>query len=284
MKIRYSFFLFLFMTAIRWDVLANPPDCEKFINSQDVAFADEYFAWLSEGEFDQALYVLAPNFRPQLAPLKEDFQKIFTEVRTFKKTIVGCNVTHFKGTGPSKRTVTLAYEWSSPKAWFAGHLVWQEIGGRRVVYGLQMNPLPAPLEKLNSFSLFDKGLGHWIFLILAILNPLLILWALIACIRAKIPKRKWLWGLFIIVGFFKLNLNWTTGELSGFISQSTEGFKINPISLQLFGSGYYRASDYTPWVISTSLPLGAIIFLLRRRKIENISQNEESIFKANSQI
>jgi hypothetical protein len=269
MKLKSIFFLSPLLISFSFSALAKPPDCTKFINPEDVAFADQYLGWLSGSDFDKAIEFLDPNMKPQMIPLKDSFQKALTEVKAFEKIMIGCNVNYFKGTGGSKRNVNLSYEWSSPTAWYEGNLAWQEIGNTKTVYGLHISPLTAPLEKIHAFSLSHKGIGHWFFLLVCIVNPILILWALIACIRTKIPKRKWLWILFIIVGFFQFTMEWTSGELSGFIYKSADGFKINPISFQLFGSGFNRATDYSPWLVTISLPLGALIFLPRRKKFEN---------------
>jgi hypothetical protein len=266
---RIGFVTFSFLISINSLALAKPPDCMKFIENKDVAFADQYIDWLSGGNFDKAIEILDPNLKSQMIPLKGAFQKTLTEVKGFEKIMIGCNVSTFNGTGGSKRTVNLTYEWSSPNAWYAGNLAWHETGNSKIVYGLHINPLAAPLETINAFSLSNKDMGHWFFLIVGIINPILILWALIACIRTKIPRRKWLWILFIIVGFFQFTMDWTSGELSGLIYKSADGFKINPLSLQMFGSGFTRSTDYSPWLVTISLPLGAMIFLFRRKKFEN---------------
>jgi hypothetical protein len=54
----------------------------------------------------------------------------------------------------------------------------------------------------------------------------------------------------------KLIVNWTTGEL---------GFSL--LSFQLFSASFIRASDFDPWLVSVSLPLGALVFLAQRKKL-----------------
>ncbi len=274
---KIGFIIISFLISFNPLTLAKPPDCMKFIRNEDMAFADQYLGWLSGGDFDKAIEILDPKLKPKMFSLKDTFQKTLTEVKGFEKTMIGCYVNNFNGTGGSKRTVNLSYEWSSPSAWYTGNLAWQEMGNSRVIYGLHISPLTAPLEKIHAFNLSQKGLGHWFFLVVGIFNSVLILGALITCIRTKIPKRKWLWVLFIIVGFFQFTMNWTSGEIYGLIYKSADGFKINPLSFQLFGSGFAQANDYSPWLITTSVPFGALIFLFRRRKFESkIASNMEA--------
>lgn len=92
-------------------------------------------------------------------------------------------------------------------------------------------------------------------LFLAILVPLFTLYALILCIRTKIEKKKWLWVIFVLAGIASFSVDWTTGQ-----------WRIVPLSFQLLGAGA-SAPPYGPWVISVSLPLGAIIFLLKRKRL-----------------
>jgi hypothetical protein len=50
-------------------------------------------------------------------------------------------------------------------------------------------------------------------------------------------------------------MNWTTGE-AAFI----------PMHVQLLGAGFGRAGFYGPWIISVSIPFGALVFLSKRKK------------------
>ena|GEM_PF-1722397 len=242
-------------------------DCSSVVSKDDLAFADQYFAWLGGGDFDKASEMIEPKMRLEMVSLKDGFQKSFAEIKPFEKIMIGCNVSYFKSSDVHTKNVNLSYEWSSPDKWYTGNLAWQETGNSKVVYGLHINPLPAPLEKIHAFTFENKGPIHWFFLIVAVLNPLLILWALIVCIKTKSLKRKWLWILFIIVGFFQTNLDWTSGEISGLIYKSAHTFQINPFSITIFGSAFSRPTEYSPWIIMISVPIGAIIFLPKRKKL-----------------
>ncbi len=85
-----------------------------------------------------------------------------------------------------------------------------------------------------------------------------ILASLILRIRTKIGKRKWLWIVFIPFGFGRLSFNWTTGRVL-----------FNPLSVhfQLLGAAAVKHGLYAPWIISISVPLGAIVFLIRRKRL-----------------
>jgi asparagine N-glycosylation enzyme membrane subunit Stt3 len=69
-------------------------------------------------------------------------------------------------------------------------------------------------------------------------------------------RRKWLWILFILFGFGKLSINWTTGQ-----------WGVMVLAAQLF-SASAAAAYFGPWIVSVSLPVGAVLFLIKRRRLE----------------
>jgi hypothetical protein len=77
-------------------------------------------------------------------------------------------------------------------------------------------------------------------------------------VRTKMPGRKWPWVLFVALGFGQLAVNWTTGE-----------WALNLLSVQVF-SASATAAPYGPWILAVSLPVGAIVFLLRRRALRSL--------------
>jgi hypothetical protein len=103
--------------------------------------------------------------------------------------------------------------------------------------------------------LAGKNLLQYVTLSFAILIPIFTLYVLVLCIRTKMEKRKWLWIIFIIIGIGKFTVNWTTAQ-----------WQFAPLSFQFFGASAF-APMYSAWLISISLPLGAIVFLIRRRKL-----------------
>ena len=92
-------------------------------------------------------------------------------------------------------------------------------------------------------------------LALAVAAPLFSLYALVLCVRTRLRGKKWLWIVAILLGVGALSVNWTTGQ-----------WNFQPAYVQLL-SASATASPYGPWVISVSVPLGAILFVLRRKEL-----------------
>ncbi|HAI69239.1 MAG TPA: hypothetical protein DCM38_07375, partial [Gammaproteobacteria bacterium] len=61
--------------------------------------------------------------------------------------------------------------------------------------------------------------------------------------------------IFILFGFVNVTVNWTTG-----------GINIDPLSILLLGAGFRKVGLYGPVLISVAIPLGAIIFMIKRKK------------------
>jgi hypothetical protein len=79
------------------------------------------------------------------------------------------------------------------------------------------------LESQNRFRLSGKSAAQYFVLVAAIAAAILSLYSLVACIRTKLPGRKWPWVLFIILGIGTISINWSTGQ-----------WAVAPISVQLF--------------------------------------------------
>lgn len=67
----------------------------------------------------------------------------------------------------------------------------------------------------------------------------------------------------------KFSVDWTTGQ-----------WGIMPLSFQLLGAGAF-APAYGSWVISVSLPLGAIIFMMKRKGLSKQQVITEPFVQSN---
>lgn len=148
--------------------------------------------------------------------------------------------------------VQAVLEYQFGQAWYTATVDYASQGDNLQLLGLHFLRLPSSLETLNKVDLTNSSFLQYFVLILAIVIPLTILTVLIICVRRSNLKNKWLWIIFIIFGVFGFHFNWTTQILS-----------ITPINFQLLGAGYFRAGRYASLILSFSIPLGAIVFLLK---------------------
>ena len=67
--------------------------------------------------------------------------------------------------------------------------------------------------------------------------------------------RRWRWVAASLIGVSAVYVNWTTGEVSSQL-----------FTVQLFSAGAVRASEFAPWILAFSFPVGTLIALERYRK------------------
>ncbi len=155
-----------------------------------------------------------------------------------------------------KISATLEYQFD--KHWFLANVAYIKNASEKSLIGIHLTSIPAALEQINKVSLLHASFKQYVAFLLFILLPILVLWALLKCVRTQGLKRKWIWILFIIFGFCSFQFNWTT-----------QGLIFHPISFYLFGVSYFRSSIYTPLVMSFSIPVGAILFLIKNLSCKN---------------
>lgn len=225
---------------------------KRFAVPEDEAKAKQYIDDLRNGRFDEIESVADPSIRsPNLHELLMRMADLIPDREPDSVKLVGVQTMH--GSNGVTKNITLEYDFA--RKWFLINVATREEAGRVTVVGLNVYPQAAQLAEQNKFGLKGKTLLQYAILTLAVTLPLLTLYALVACLRTKLSGRKWPWVLFILLGIGKLAVNWTTGE-----------WQIAPLSIQLF-SASAAAAPYGPWIVAVSFPVGALVFLLKRRSL-----------------
>jgi hypothetical protein len=159
---------------------------------------------------------------------------------------------------PSAATYDLSFEYEFENAWVLANVVLERRDSLLTVLGIHVTRQAQPLATIHRFSLQGKTLLHYAVFGLAIVIPIFCVFTLIACVRAERFAKKWVWLLFVLFGVMRFRLNWTDGVWS-----------LQPIAVTLLGAGFMRTGLVSPWILSISLPLGAILYWVKRRKLGN---------------
>lgn len=227
---------------------------EKLIPKDEVAIAQQIFSRIQardyaevESQFDADIQT--PSARGAL----EQMAAMFPPEKPKSIRTVGAYTTTVNGT---VTTYNLTFEQEYSNAWLLANAVLQRRDGKLTIRGLHVYPLKQPLEEANRFTFAGKGLLHYAILALVVAVPAFIIYALVLCIRTPLARRKWLWLLFIAVGIAQFSFNWTDGSL-----------RVQPIYFSLLGAGFFRASPYAPFIFNVAIPVGAIVFLAKRRSL-----------------
>lgn len=231
---------------------AHTTKLETFADDAKEQIAEEYIRRVAAGETESLAAELEPKLqtpgaRAEIAKMRTFFP---AEPPTVKN-LVGYQFQF----GHDGKFYNLTYQLGYGTRWVLANAAWRELAdGRRVIAGLTVRPLPEPLQVTHRFTFARARPQHYVFLAAIVAVVGFIAMTLIVCIRTKFRRRKWLWILLILLGVTQVSLNWTTGEVS-----------FNPLHCSLFGAGAMTATAYTPWFLSVGVPLGAIVFWIRRR-------------------
>jgi hypothetical protein len=223
----------------------------KFASEEEQTLARSYIERLRLREFDVIeRSVDKGRAGPDLRGTLEKMAALVPagEIRSVK--MVGAHK-HFQD-GVTSLNTTFEYEF--PGAWMLANVVVEERGGRKIIAGFNVYPRSQSLEAENRFGLVGKQPIQYLVLAGAAGALLISVYALIVCARTAPLRRKGLWILFILAGVGKFAVNWTSGE-----------WRVFPLSAQL-PSASATAPLYGPWIVSFSIPVGAIVFLFYARR------------------
>jgi hypothetical protein len=147
------------------------------------------------------------------------------------------------------------YQYPLADSWGLAEVVLEIRDAGPLVAGVHFYKSERPWTEMHAVTFAEKSVVHHLMFAAVIFNPLFILFALVQCVRTPIPRRKWLWIIFILVGVTEFQFNWTTGET---------GYKL--LNLSLLAAGFAKMSPISPLILKVGVPLGAIVFLLERSR------------------
>jgi hypothetical protein len=226
---------------------------QKFASPTEQAAARKYIDALRSHNFDDIEKVIDPSIADGLhGGMLAKMAAVFPEGTPTSVQLVGAN--RFSS-GADGTTLNLTYEYQFGIQYLLVNVATKTTSGVMTIVGFRVLPESASLETQNRFNLSGKSALQYGVLGAAIAAAVFTLVVLIVCIRTKMQRRKWLWILFILFGFGKLSINWTTAQ-----------WGVTVLAAQLL-SASSAAAFFGPWIVSVSLPIGAVVFLIHRRKL-----------------
>ena len=183
---------------------------------------------------------------------------------------------YFEGVGKVEWfKLTYEYEFERANVLFALSLVRKN--NQFLINGINARQLPAPLSELTKFSLADKSADRYIFFFLFVAVPLFIVTSLFIMLFSKMPaKKKVLWFFIILLGSSpSLNMDWGTGATS-----------FTLINVRLAGAGFTKWSLYSFWTLGFSVPIGAILFWIRRKRLTGLleTNQDEYLYSEHAEV
>lgn len=239
---------------------------ERFIPKKESEFAKECISKLRNREFD---YIKSLTSQEIISQVDDDLllkmADLFRDGKLISTELIGSHVNIFNGEWQGN----FSFEYEFESGWNLANVALRKTNNNGYeIIGLNVYQSMASQRDINKFSLSSKSVIHYIILILIIIIPLFICVTIFICAKTPNIKKKWLWIIFIMCGVVRLKINWTSGQ-----------YIIQLISVYLFGFSFQKTGPYAPWILSVSLPLGAIIFWMKRKQI-----NDQTLLDSNSEI
>jgi len=135
----------------------------------------------------------------------------------------------------------------------------REVAGQPWISHIEWQPAPLDLRERFPFALVGVPWFFYAVLIAACGVPLLMLYALLLCLRRR-PRAWGLWCLCIALGLGRLSLIWLPSPYHA------SYLELEPVALLPLGTQLEKSPVYDPWRLSVSAPLGALAFLWTQRR------------------
>jgi hypothetical protein len=227
---------------------------QRFASPTEQAIAQKYIDELRSLDFGDIEKAIDPTIAEEVAGgTLAKMAALIPNGTPTSVQLVGANRFSSESAGT---TLNLTYEYQFGTQYLLMNVATKTKNGVLTIVGFRVLPESASLEAQNKFNLSGRSVLQYGVLGAAIMMAIFTLVALAVCIRTKMKRRKWLWILFILFGFGKLSVNWATGQ-----------WGVMVLAAQLF-SASGTAAYFGPWIVSVSLPVGAVLFLMNRRRLE----------------
>ena len=224
---------------------------DKLIPKEESGFAKDYLHQLQARNFQYVKTYVDPSIEAEVTDAKLiEIADYFPGGELLSTELIGSHVNTFN----SQWQGNFTFEYQFSGGWALANVVLKRTKDALSVVGFNVYRTEASQRELNKFTLAGKSAIQYLVLTLAIAAPLFVLVTLYFCIKTPIQKRKWLWVLFVLVGVGSMSVNWSSGQ-----------YHIQPLSLNLFSASALAAGPFAPWIISASIPLGAILFWFKRK-------------------
>jgi hypothetical protein len=226
---------------------------DKLIPKEESQFARIFLEKLRAGDFDYVKRFVDKSIEGKVTDqtLKE-LSAYFPSGALISDEIIGSQVNILNNQWQGSFT----FEYHTLNGWSLANVVLRKAGQTLSVVGFSVYRTTESQGQLNKFSLYRKNASQYLMLAIAILTSIFVLVSAYCCFRTPITKRKWLWIIVTLIGFSSISMNWTTGQY--FLQLLW--FKILPVSFSSAGTN-------APWIISMSLPIGAVVFWCKRKSL-----------------
>lgn len=225
---------------------------DKLIPKQESEFAKTYLQRLQAKDYEYIKKYIDPSSAKYATDEKIiEVAGHFPSGELLSAELIGSQVNVFNGNWKGN----FSFEFQFTNGWAVANVVLKKSDEKLTVIAISVTQTTASLKELNKFTLEGKSALHYLMLVYTVFATVFVLVTAYFCIRTPIPKRKWLWVVFVLVGIGSFSINWSTGQ-----------FGVHLLHFKLLAASLVTGGAYGQTIISASLPLGAIIFWFKRKR------------------
>lgn len=232
------------------------PFFQDDLPKEDKLFAENYIDILQSNDINKARSYFLDDLSNSNTEWLDTIVVIINQEKIKNKKLVYQKI--INNINPYRSTLSYELEYSNYHVLI--ELTIEKIDDNYKIAGLYYYPMSGTFEELTTFKISSKPFTHYLMLIFSAIVLIVIVYALIVCAREPI-KNKWLWIIFILIGISKISFVWSSGT-----------FDFQLLSFQLLGIGVIKYHPYGSWILSASIPIGAIVFIFKR-KILSVPKN-----------
>jgi hypothetical protein len=185
---------------------------DRLVPKDDVAFASSIFDAVRTRDFGTVEEHLDRSVRNAATRLQLERMSAFLGGEMPRDArVIGAFTNIVNGT---ITYVSLTLEYRLSQGWLLASMNLHRTGNERTIDAMNVHPTNDSQEHLNRFTFSGKGPGNYVILVSAtsvlvfIVGTLLVLW------KTRVPRRKWLWAIFVAIGIGQFTVNWTTGQVA----------------------------------------------------------------------
>jgi len=226
------------------------PAPQTVVSKEEMDFAQRFLSYLPAGDLDAAAKLTNPAVGgPKLRAGLEQAAKMFPREAPRSVRLVGAQ----RRQNNAITLINVTYEYEYPSSWLLAEVALQPTASGLVIDAVHLRPMPQSLAYQNRFTFSGKRAGHYVFFAVTLFVPIVMGYAFVQVIRTPGLQLSWLWAIVVLFGVGRVTLNWSTNAISVIL-----------FAFQVLGSGFTRLGPDGPYLVTTSLPVGAILFFIKR--------------------
>jgi hypothetical protein len=241
------------------DVTATTPAAE-------LTLAKRFVQDVRTRNFQDATAIVEPAYRPTDNTIFETLFRLFRgrSAETFR-------VTSWQKTfanGAASTQIQMFYDFGKDGGVQCVFTVLSERGGV-AIHSAKLEPYSAAALHANDFRFPAAAPDiRWIYLGVGVAFDLFAFATFALCFISPVIRWRWrwLWLLFVLTGFVRFNLDWSSLETQ---------FQL--VAFLLPPASFYRFASYGPWILTLTAPVGGALYWAKRMQWRSAAGGEAHI-------